>query len=484
MSRKPEDVVLDYFRALSKIPRRSRHEDGVRRWIQGWAQQHGFNHQADAAGNVVVEVPGSPGCERMSPVVLQGHMDMVCEKTPTSDHDFAKDPIQLLDDGDWIRAKDTSLGADNGIGVSLAMALATAPDVKHPPLELLFTVDEETGLTGANALQPGFLKGKTLLNLDSEDEGIFTIGCAGGRNATCRIPIKVEKKPNDAVVVKLAVSGLLGGHSGVDIHRQRANAIQLLIRTVAEVMKDIRFHVASATGGSAHNAIPRDASAFLCLQENDFERASRIVNLFSDGLRREYSGVESNIQVSLQRTTADVLQVTEPTYTARVVDLLLAMPHGVSAMATAIPGLVETSNNFATLKWSTDGVEFISSHRSSVISRLDAATQKTEALVRLSGGSCELNQGYPPWEPQWKSQLLELCRKIYRDHFGKDAVIEVIHAGLECGVIGSKYPGMEMISFGPTIKGAHSPDERLLKSDLPKIWALSVAILGQLSDRP
>lgn len=470
------DRIMDQFAALSRIPRRSGDEARIRSWLLGWAATEGLEARADAAGNVCIDVAGSPGCEDAPVVVLQGHMDMVCEKTPDSDHDFAHDPISLVRDGEWLTADRTTLGADNGIAIAMAMVAATDPTLVHPPLELLFTVDEESGLTGAQQLQEGWLRGATLVNLDSEDEGVITAGCAGGVDTHLRLPLPFEAC-DAGTPWTLRVSGMSGGHSGVDIHLQRANALRVLARVLGALLDLVR--VADVRGGSAHNAIPRDAAATVWI-EDDSAVTERIAALEAT-LQREFHDTDPGLRVTLEPDAPAPSRALTTAGARRLVDFLMAVPHGVAAMSTGVPDLVETSNNEARVWLEGDELCVLTSQRSSVMSRLEAHTARIEGVARLAGGTAKSGGGYPPWQPDLEAPLLKRCTELYRARFDAEAVVEVIHAGLECGLIGERYPHMAMVSIGPTIKFPHSPDERLHVPSVEKVWLFLTDILADLA---
>lgn len=473
--------VLKWFTEITKIPRCSKKEEKIRKWLVDWSKEHSLDYKTDEAGNVVIKVPGTPGYEKSAVVVIQGHMDMVCEKTPDSTHDFSKDPIGLVYDGDWLKADKTTLGADNGIAIALALAIALDRDVAHPPLELLFTVDEETGLTGANKLGSDFIEGRVLLNVDSEDEGVFTIGCAGGVDADITIPLSFEDAPAGMKAHVIKAGGMKGGHSGVDIHKQRANAIRVLARALGSLSEKHKLALADIKGGSAHNAIPRDAEATVFLESGDLDKIRAALGDFEKVLRSEYANVEPDLTLSVAPAGASgKARVMSAGSMKKAVSTILAMPHGVAAMATAIQGLVETSNNLATVRIEDSNLRMLSSQRSSVLTRLAAITDRIKAVAELAGGKAHVGEGYPPWEPNWNSALLKKCKAIYKSKFGRDPVVEVIHAGLECGIIGDKYEGMDMISFGPTIRNPHSPDECLKVTDIEKIWDFTSALFKEL----
>lgn len=484
--------IINVFEEISKIPRCSKNEKQIADWLAKWAKDHNFGVELDEVNNVLITTPASPGYESHPTVVLQGHMDMVCEKTPDSSHDFSKDPIKFVYDGDWLKADRTTLGADNGIALAMAMVLATSSDVAHPPLELLFTVDEETGLTGANALKPGFIKGKILINIDSEDEGVFTVGCAGGVNTQIRLPLDFEKVPfgyehfassvSGFGLYKINAGGMKGGHSGIDIAKGKANAIRVLGRTLHHlVMNGIDLRIADIKGGSAHNAIPRDAFAMVFLPKAQAAAASSFTENISGVMASEFRATDPELAVKLT-PSADKEYNTMLTSadTVKLIDFVLAMPHGVEAMSADIPGLVETSNNFASIKVEDQFIKVLTSQRSSVVSRLQALTARVESMARIAGGEGRTGAGYPPWQPNMDSALLARSLKLYEKMYNKKPVVEIIHAGLECGIIGDRNPGMDMISIGPDLKFPHSPDEKVNIIAIGKVWDFVVELLKEI----
>lgn len=473
------DQVLELFERINRIPRCSGNEQQIARWLMEWADSNGLAAEQDEARNVLIRVPASEGLEHAPTVVLQGHMDMVCEKTPDSSHNFETDPIPLVYDGEWLHAQDTTLGADNGIAIAIALALVES-GAAHPPLEILVTVDEETGLTGASNLRERWLSGRKLLNLDSEDEGIFTVGCAGGRDSIFSLRVEHEPMPDGFEVRELAVGGLQGGHSGVDIHLGRANANVLLVR-VLQAVRDAAgrdgVRLVSVRGGSAHNAIPRDASAVIAFDPALLDLVEEAVASTQATLAAELATLEPSLQLSLRSAPVSSDAIAEPS-AQTLLDFLAAMPHGVLRMSADVPGLVETSTNLATIRMKNDTVEVKTSQRSSYRSRLDEVVGRLESLARLAGATVRNESSYPPWEPHMESELLGRAVESYERAFGADPTVEVIHAGLECGVIGAKYPGMEMVSFGPTVENAHSPDERLHLPSLEKTCTFVEALLS------
>lgn len=461
--------VLKIFEDITKIPRCSKNEEHIQKWLLAWARENSFETKTDSIGNVLIIVPGSKGYENAPTLVLQGHMDMVCEKTPESSHDFSKDPLKLYYDDEWLNAKNTTLGADNGIALAVALALSADKTVEHPPFELLFTVDEETGLTGAINLDETLLSGKILLNIDSEDEGVLTIGCAGGLSSNITLSVDRQKIPADFSSYKLKLGGFKGGHSGVDIKKGRGNAIKELARVLLLLGEVVDYKLQDIVGGSAHNAIPRDAEAKIALNEHGFEKIKSIISHLEYDLKNEYMKNDQDLFISVERSEECSSEMISGECSGQVLNIINALPHGVFSMSQMIDGLVETSNNIATVKIKDDTFEVLTSQRSSLKSRLDLLTSRIESIAKLSGAKIKHGDGYPAWQPNWESDLLKRCKEAYKNKFSKEPVVEVIHAGLECGIIGDKYPGMEMISFGPTIQNPHSPDERMKVTDIDKI---------------
>ncbi len=483
-------AVLKTFEELDAVPRRSKNEGPVRQWLTSWAAEQGFDHRVDNAGNVIVTVPATPGHESAPTVVLQGHMDMVCEKRPEVVHDFSSDPIRLVYEEEWVRADGTTLGADNGIAIALAMRIAEDPEVVHPPLELLFTVDEETGLTGALELEENSLSGRTLINLDSEEDDSLIVGCAGGRNSSVRIPIDRDTRGSAQTVLELTVSGLSGGHSGIDIHRNLANANRILARVLQQVEEVTPYRLCSLSGGTAHNAIPRDATARLTVADGAVEEVKSQIAEFEGVVQAEYRREESGLRLDLDAgVEANRGQETEKGEGApltveasqRVVDVLLALPHGVFRMSDDIEGLVETSDNVATVGLEEDRLSVLVSQRSSVPSQLEAISAKINAVTRLAGGTAHYESEYPAWTPNMDSALLSKAVAVFEEVTGAKPKVQAIHAGLEAGVIGAKHEGMDMISLGPTIEGAHTPEERLHLESVSRIWEVLAALLAALS---
>ncbi len=478
-------VILGHFERLSAVPRASKKEQAIAAWLEAWAAQCGLPSKRDQVGNLLITVPASRGCEKAPPVILQGHMDMVCEKTPESTHNFDTDPIRLIRDGDWLRADNTTLGADNGIAIAMAMAAAESKDLVRPPLELLFTVDEESGMSGALGLQKGFFSGRTLINLDSEDEGVFTIGCAGSRLTRLFLPLLYESVPTGYSSWRLKAKGMRGGHSGVNINEERANAVRVLVRALAFASHQSDLRLILIQGGTAHNAIPRDAEALFyapCQTGDQPAALTAAVARAHELLRQEFQATDPELALELEPFAhpADDRAMTAAC-SAHVLDFLYALPHGVTTRAPGQPTLVETSNNMAKVEIRNGCLEVLSSQRSLVMSRLDALTQRIEAIARLSGASWQSNTGYPSWQPDFESPFIRTCSGLYKKLFKKEPRVEVIHAGLECGIIGALVPGMQMVSIGVTLRDPHSPRERILISSIEPVWKFLTALLEELA---
>jgi len=463
------DRIIDIFKEINTVPRKSKDEEKISNWLVDWAKKNGLQAKQDAVKNVYIYAPATKGREKDPTVILQAHMDMVCEKTPDSKHDFTKDPIKHIVEGDWMHADNTTLGADNGIGIAMALAAATDASLSRPPIEILITVDEETGLNGAKNIQKEYIKGKILLNMDSEDEGVFTIGCAGGRDTAIQLKLTKEKDTPE-LLYKIAVDGLKGGHSGVDIHEFRENANILLARTLGYVLNGVKnVRLADMGGGSAHNAIPRNAYAVVAVGSSDGSKVKDIVATAAQKLEVLSKTYDPNVKISVTE-----VKEKRPVYSAadtmKAVTMMSALPHGVAKMSVDMPGLVETSNNFATIKLENDTLCILLSQRSSINTQLDWIVSKVEAVAALAGASYKTGDGYPGWKPDVSSKILALCKKVYTDMNGKEPKIEAIHAGLECGLIGANFSDMDMISFGPTIKSPHSPQERVFLPSIIKSW--------------
>jgi dipeptidase D len=484
-----EDVIKDlkpekmwsYFYEICQIPRESKHEEKITEWIINVAKELGLSYRQDSAGNVIISKPATPGYENAPAVVLQGHVDMVCEKNNDVVHDFRKDPIKIKREGNFITADGTTLGADNGIGVAAALAVLESKDIVHPPVEALFTVDEETGLTGASAISSDFVKGRILLNCDSEEEGALYIGCAGGKGTEISLNIIWKDAPKGMKSSIVKIKGLKGGHSGLDIAEQRANATQQLNRVIWNAIEKFNLNVYKIDGGSKHNAIPREADYKLLIAESELEGFKGFINEFEATLKSEFKNREPNLALSVEETDYPE-KVFSDDFQKKILNLIYTFPHGVQKMSFDISDLVETSTNLAIVKTTDEKLEILTSQRSSVASEILDIADKVKACGLLAGGSVHQGGGYPAWAPNVNSQILHLMKKTYSELFDKEPEVKAIHAGLECGIIGDKIPSMDMISFGPTILGAHSPDERVEIKSVEKFWKLLVAVLKKIAE--
>ncbi len=476
-------ILWEKFFEISQIPRGSKSEQKIRLYLRNFAGQNNLLIDEDEVGNILIQVPPKPGFENAPTIVLQGHVDMVCEKNRDNNHDFTKDPIKLIKDGDWIKADGTTLGADNGIGVAASLAVALDDSFDHGPIELLFTVDEETGLTGANNLKPGFITGKILLNLDTEEDGAFYVGCAGGMDTVGAYKIEFAEKKKNLEPFQLFISGLKGGHSGININDKRANAIKLLGLLLDELTK-FDYQLARIQGGSKRNAIPREAEAVIYIDSKLESKMREAINGFSLESVLEFRKTDSEIKISFERQDPSEIrndQVFSDVFAKKIIDAIIGMPHGVIAMSEEIPGLVETSTNLATVTAEDSVLRIGTSQRSSIESSKKNIARAVRAVFELSGAEVSVGDGYPGWQPNMDSEILKLSKEVFTTMFDKEPEIKAVHAGLECGILAEKYPGLDMVSFGPTIEGAHSPDERVNIADVEKFYNLLKSILVEIS---
>ena len=469
-------LVWKYFAEIAKIPRGSKHEEKISKYVVETAKKLGLSAKADKLGNVVVKKPASPGKERVRSVALQGHLDMVCEKNKDKAHDFSKDPIELVRKGNFLMANGTTLGADNGIAVATNLAIMEDKSLVHGPLEFVFTIDEETGLTGAAGLQPGFVESRTLMNLDSEEEGAIYVGCSGGRDTIGTWKSATDPSPAGAVAALLKVTGLKGGHSGLEIDKGRGNAVKIANRAVL-ALADLGCRLASLEGGDKHNAIPRETEAMVYVPAKQWDAAAAAVAAFNKVAKAELATVEPGLVVTLEKKGTKKGKVLKRALQQRLCQTIAALPHGVLKMSADIPGLVETSTNVAAVHTTGRTVSVVTSQRSSVASELDEACFTVRAIIEMGGASADTSDGYPGWKPDLGSAILKTAKATYQSLYGKQPEVKAIHAGLECGIIGERYPGMDMISFGPTLEGVHSPDERIHLDTVPKFWDFLMGIL-------
>ena len=472
--------VFRYFGELSKIPRGSGNEKEVSDYLVAFAREHGLEVSQDEVYNVVIKKPGTEGYESSPAVILQGHMDMVCEKGPDSDHDFLKDPLALrVVDGDWLYATDTTLGGDNGIAVAMGMALVASDEIPHPPIELLVTTSEETGMDGAMALDASSISGKTLINIDSEEEGVLTVSCAGGCSAFVHIPLTWESAPEGAVALAIDIKGLLGGHSGIEINKGRANANKLLGRLLYQAGDKLRL--ASVSGGNKHNAIPREAHAVVVVPSADADALRALARELESTARGEYQTADPGIQITVTPVEKAPEQVMAPDCAAHVVRFLYLVPNGVQSMSMDIPGLVESSLNLGVVRTEGDAVELITSIRSCVGSLKRNIYDVVAAIGELCGASLSVEGQYPEWQYDPNSRLREICIEQYEALFGRKPGVAAIHAGLECALFAEKFNGtLDMISIGPDMVDVHTAQEHLSISSTGRTWDYLLAVLKAL----
>ena len=475
-------IVWNNFYGMTRIPRPSKKEEKAAEYLYNFGKALGLETIRDEIGNIIIRKPATPGMENRKGVILQGHMDMVPQKNADVEHDFEKDPVETWIDGEWVKAKGTTLGADNGMGVAMALSVLQSEDLKHGPVEVLVTIDEETGMTGARALKPGILKGEILINLDSETEGELYIGCAGGLDATARIPYNIEKVPSGYSAMSLQVTGCQGGHSGMDIILYRANANKVLARVLLPLLREHEVLLADFEGGKMRNAIPSAASATGLVPDGSNEETAAHVAAVLEAVKSEYAVTDPQIGIAL--VPAPVPEsVMKAEDAVRCIRALLVSPEGVDRMSDQMPGLVETSNNTAIAR--TDGGNFVikTLMRSSVDSAKDLLAEKMRAVIELAGGTVEFDGGYSGWAPNSASPILHTMKEVYEKLYGKSPAVLAIHAGLECGILSGAYPHLDMVSCGPTIMSPHSPDERLHIPSVEKCWNFLKAVLEAIPEK-
>ncbi|MGB4415416.1 MAG: aminoacyl-histidine dipeptidase [Paludibacter sp.] len=475
-------ALWQHFYSLTQVPRPSGKKEPIGTFLENYGKSLGLETLRDEIGNVLVRKPATPGMENRKAVVLQAHMDMVPQKNSHVAHNFETDPIQAYIDGDWVTAKDTTLGGDNGIGVAAAMAILESKDIPHPAIEMLITVDEETGMFGAFGLQPGFLKGDILINMDSEDEGELYVGCAGGLDANISFAYREVEIPEGDVALKVSLTGLKGGHSGVDIHLQRANANKLMFRFLKEAVAEYEARLASIDGGSLRNAIPREAFAVITVTAEGVDDLIDLVKEYEELFVEEYKGVEDHITLTVEQVELPNGLLPEEIQDD-LINGVTACFNGVFRFIPELPTVVETSNNLAIIQSNGTSVELKSLIRSSVESRKEELASIIESAFALAGAKVEFTGGYPGWKPNLDSPILQEMTKVYENKYGKTPKVMIIHAGLECGILGTHYPKMDMISFGPTIRYPHSPDEKVNIATVQKFWDYLIATLANIPEK-
>ena len=474
--------VFEHFAKVNAIPRPSKHEERMIEYLVEFGKSHGLETKVDETGNVLIKKPATPGYENRKTVILQSHMDMVCEKLTDKEFNFNTDAIQTYIDGEWLTADVTTLGTDHSISVAIKLAILEADDIEHGPIECVFTRDEETGLTGAIGMKAGFMTGDMLINLDSEDEGQIFVSCAGGRTTTATFSFSKEKAPEGHFFMKASVKGLIGGHSGDDINKKRANSVKIISRFLYLALTKFGARIADVNAGKLHNAIPRDGYAVFSVPADKKEEVRVLWNVFTSDVEEEFHVTEQNMQFNLESTdVADVLPEAEA---GRIIRSLQAIDNGVFAMCQdeALAWMVETSSNIASVETTDKEVKIVASQRSNVMSALDNQANTVKALFELAGASVEQGDGYPAWKMNANSLLTKIAKETYVSLFGKEPKVLGIHAGLECGLFSEKYPNLDMVSFGPTLRGVHSPDERLLIPTVEMVWNHLLAILKNIPE--
>ena len=464
-------VVFEQFAKINQIPRPSKREEKMIEYLKSWGESHGLDTHVDETGNVIIRKPATPGMEDRKTVVLQSHMDMVCDKLVDYEIDFDRDPIKAYIDGEWLTAEGTTLGADDGIGCAIELAILESSDIEHGPIECVFTRDEETGLTGAEGMKAGFMTGDYLINLDSEDEGEIFVSCAGGRNTTCLFRFQREAAPAGSFFLRGQLKGLVGGHSGDDINKQRANAIKLLGRFLSqEIQRYDGVRLAQFNSGKMHNAIPRDGSFVIAVPSEVKEHVKADWNVFASQVEEEFHVTDTSMVWTLDSTDAE--PVIEVQVARNFIFALQAVDNGIYAICQdpALNGMVETSSNIASIETSANDIKIVSSQRSNVMSNLDNMCATIGACFLLAGAEVKHSDGYPAWKMRSNSELQKIVIDSYKKLFHKDPIVRGIHAGLECGLFSERYPNLDMVSFGPTLRYVHTPDERLLIPTVQMVW--------------
>lgn len=474
--------VFEQFAKINEIPRPSKREEKIIEYLKKFGEERGLETVVDETGNVIIRKGATPGYEKKKTVILQSHMDMVCEKLVDIEFDFDNDPIQTYVDGEWLAAKGTTLGADDGIGCAIEMAILDSNDIEHGPLECVFTRDEETGLTGAEGMKPGFMTGDMLINLDSEDEGQIFVSCAGGRSTTAKFRYEKENAPEGLFFMKASLKGLVGGHSGDDINKKRGNALKIIARFLYLVQEKYGLRLASFNAGKLHNAIPRDGMAIFGVPADKKENVKADWNVFAAEVADEYHVTEKSMQFSMESTDSEKVLPLETS--TKLICALQAVDNGVFAMCQdeALAWMVETSNNVASVETTDTEVTIVSSQRSNVMSALDNQAATIKALFQLAGAEVVQGDGYPAWKMNPDSKLTAIAVEKYKKLFGKEPKVLGIHAGLECGLFSEKYPNLDMVSFGPTLRGVHSPDERLHIPTVQMVWDHLLEILKSIPE--
>ena len=474
--------VFEQFAKINQIPRPSKHEENMIEYLKEFGKSHNLETLVDETGNVLIRKPATPGYENTDTIILQSHMDMVCDKLVDVDFDFHKDAIQTYIDGEWLKAKGTTLGADDGIGCAIELAILDSDDIEHGPIECVFTRDEETGLTGAHGMKAGFMTGKMLINLDSEDEGLIFVSCAGGQTTKATFEFKREEAPKDFFFLEISLKGLNGGHSGDDIDKKRANAIKILDRFLFQefMIKGNDIRLVSFNSGKMHNAIPRDGKVVFAVENNKKEQIRADWNVFASEVEDEFHVTEQNMQWNM--SSAEAAPVIENAVAKRFILALQAVDNGplTTCQDEAIAWMVETSSNVASVTTTENQIQIVASQRSNVMSNLENMTNTVMAPFLLAGANVSVGDKYPAWKMRADSKLTDHAVKSYEKLFGKEPQVKGIHAGLECGLFSEKYPDLDMVSFGPTLRNVHTPDEALLIPTVQMVWDHLLEILRSM----
>ncbi len=477
-------VVFEQFAKINQIPRPSKREEKMIEYLKSWGESHGLDTQVDETGNVIIRKPATKGLENRKTVILQSHMDMVCDKLVDYDIDFDRDPIKTYIDGEWLTAEGTTLGADDGIGCAIELALLESDDIEHGPIECVFTRDEETGLTGAEGMKAGFMTGDYLINLDSEDEGEIFVSCAGGRNTTVKFTFQRTEAPAGYFFLRAQLKGLVGGHSGDDINKQRANAIKLLGRFLfAEMQKYEGVRLAQFNSGKMHNAIPRDGMFVMAVPNDLKENIKADWNIFASDVEEEFHVTDTQMVWTMESTEAE--PVIEAQVARNFVYALQAVDNGIYAICQdpALNGMVETSSNIASIETKETEINIVSSQRSNVMSNLDNMCATIGACFTLAGAEVKHSDGYPAWKMRANSELQKIVIESYKKLFHKDPIVRGIHAGLECGLFSERYPNLDMVSFGPTLRFVHTPEERLHIPTVQMVWDHLIDVLKNIPQK-
>lgn len=474
--------VFEQFAKINEIPRPSKHEEKMIEYLRTFGESHGLETIVDETGNVLIRKPATSGFENRQTVILQSHMDMVCDKLVDVDFDFSKDAIQTYVDGDWMRAKGTTLGADDGIGDAIELAILASDDIEHGPIECVFTRDEETGLTGAHGMKAGYMTGKMLINLDSEDEGEIFVSCAGGMTTHAKFSFTKEEAPKDYFFIKASIKGLTGGHSGDDIEKKRANAIKILTRFLYKEQEKFDVRLASFNSGKMHNAIPRDGSIVFAIENDKKEEVRADWNIFAKDVEDEFHVTENAIVFGMESTGREKVIPLE--ISKKFILTLQSLYNGILTMCQdeAIAWMVETSSNVASVETTDEKIDVVASQRSNVMSNLENMGNTIKASFQLAGAEVSQGDKYPAWKMNANSKLTQIVVEAYKKLFNKEPKVIGIHAGLECGLFSERYPDLDMVSFGPTLRGVHSPDECLLIPTVDMVWRHLLEILKNIPE--